>query len=66
MISVQTIANQGLDAGYWAESVEWIAGSQGDDLIYAGATVYGAEGGDGDDLIDGRFAEVRRRKPAWF
>lgn len=55
-ISIQTVANQGLDAGYWAQSVEWIAGSAGDDLIYAGATLHGAEGGGGNDLVDGRFA----------
>ena len=55
MISVQTIANQGLDAGFWAESVEWIAGSAGDDLIYTGATQIGAEGGAGGDLIDARL-----------
>ncbi|MEZ5898972.1 MAG: Ig-like domain-containing protein [Hyphomicrobiaceae bacterium] len=56
MISIQTIANQGLDAGYWAQSVEWLAGSSGDDRIYVGATLLGAEGGQGDDLLDGRLA----------
>ncbi len=56
MISIQTIANSGLDAGFWAEFVEWIAGSAGDDLIYTGATQIGAEGGDGADLIDVRLA----------
>ncbi|MEQ1714510.1 MAG: hypothetical protein ABL907_00770, partial [Hyphomicrobium sp.] len=58
MISVQTMANQGLDAGYWANSVEWIAGSAGDDLIYAGATLRGVEGGGGNDLLDGRLAPL--------
>lgn len=57
-LSVQTVANQGLDAGYWAQSVEWIAGSAGDDLIYAGPSLFGAEGGAGNDLVDGRFAEA--------
>jgi len=55
MISVQTIANQGLDAGYWAQSVEWLSGSEGDDLIYAGATLRGVDGGLGNDLLDGRL-----------
>lgn len=55
MISVQTIANQGLDAGYWAQSVEWLSGSEGDDLIYAGATLRGVDGGPGNDLLDGRL-----------
>lgn len=55
-ISIQTIAKSGLDAGYWAQSVEWIAGSSADDLIYTGPTLIGAEGGDGDDLIDGRLS----------
>lgn len=55
-ISVQTIANMGEDAGYWAQSVEWLAGSNGDDLIYTNSSVRGAEGADGDDTLDARLA----------
>ena len=54
-ISIQTISNQGLDAGIWAQSVEWIQGGSGDDLIYTGSQI-GAEGGGGNDLLDGRLA----------
>ncbi|HMN38497.1 MAG TPA: Ig-like domain-containing protein [Hyphomicrobium sp.] len=56
MISIQTIANQGQDAGYWAQSVEWLAGSSGDDRIYAGASLMGVEGGQGNDVLDARLA----------
>ncbi len=56
IISVQTIENAGQDAGIWAQSVETIAGSSGDDQIYAGATITVVDGGRGDDLLDGRLA----------
>ena len=55
-VSVQTIANSGEDAGYWAQSVEWLIGSNGDDMIYTAGSVRGAEGADGDDVVDGRMA----------
>lgn len=55
-LSIQTQSNSGLDAGYWALSVETLAGSDGDDLIYAGAGVLSVDGGDGDDVIDGRLS----------
>ena len=58
MMSVQTVANSGEDAGYWAQSVEWLEGSNGNDLIYTNASVFGAEAGTGDDLIDGRLADA--------
>lgn len=57
LISVQTEENAGQDAGYWAQSVEWITGSAGDDRIYAGGSLKGAEGGDGNDTVDGRLAQ---------
>ena len=55
-ISVQTQSNEGLDAGYWLRSVEWITASTGDDLIYAGPDLLGVEGSDGDDIIDARLS----------
>ena len=55
-MSVQSQANEGLDAGYWVKSVEWIIGSSGDDLIYTGASMLGVDGFDGDDLIDARLS----------
>lgn len=58
MISIQTAENEGLDAGYWAQSVEWLAGSAGDDRIYAGGSLTYVEGGSGNDIIDGRFAPM--------
>ncbi len=57
MISVQALANEGLDAGFWVSSLEWFAGSKGNDEIYTGGSMRGAEGGDGDDLIDTRLTE---------
>lgn len=57
LISIQTEANEGLDAGYWAESVEWLRGGAMDDRIYAGTTLKGIEGGKGNDLLDGREAQ---------
>ncbi|PPC88347.1 MAG: hypothetical protein CTY31_04750 [Hyphomicrobium sp.] len=54
-ISIQTLANAGDDAGYWAQSVEWLQGSDGDDRIYVGASVVGVEGGVGNDVIDARL-----------
>lgn len=56
--SVQTLANAGLDAGYWVDSAEWISGSQGDDRIYSGPQITGVEGAGGDDLIDTRLASA--------
>lgn len=56
LISVQTQENAGLDAGYWAQSVEWVTGSAGNDRIYAGGGLRGADGGDGGDVVDGRLA----------
>ncbi|HPG88378.1 MAG TPA: tandem-95 repeat protein, partial [Hyphomicrobium sp.] len=55
-MSVQSRGNEGLDAGYWVKSVEWITASGGDDLIYAGPSLLGVEGFDGDDMIDARLA----------
>jgi Ca2+-binding RTX toxin-like protein len=55
LISIQTIANAGQDAGIWAHSVEFITGSNGNDIIYAGATVSVVDGGRGDDVLDGRL-----------
>lgn len=55
-ISVQSQSNEGLDAGYWVKSVEWITASSGDDLIYAGPSLLGIDGADGDDLIDARLS----------
>jgi VCBS repeat-containing protein len=57
IISVQALANEGLDAGYWVKSAEWFTGSKADDKIYAGGSLLGVEGGDGDDIIDGRLAD---------
>lgn len=54
-VSIQTLANAGDDAGYWAQSVEWLQGSDGDDRIYVGASVVGVEGGAGSDVIDARL-----------
>ncbi|MFN0217709.1 MAG: Ig-like domain-containing protein [Hyphomicrobium sp.] len=54
--SIQLESNEGLDAGYWALSVEWLAGSDGDDRIYSGASTFGVEGGGGGDIIDARLA----------
>ena len=56
IISVQAQANEGLDAGYWVKSAEWLSGSQSGDKIYAGGGLLGVEGNDGDDLIDGMLA----------
>ena len=56
IVSIQALVNAGEDAGYWAQSVEWLAGSNADDLIYTGPSILGAEGGKGDDLLDGRLA----------
>ncbi len=56
MISVQTIANSGQDAGIWAQSVETIVGSDAGDFIYAGENVTIVDGGGGDDILDGRLA----------
>lgn len=55
-ISVQTEGNEGLDAGYWLRSVEWITASGGDDRIYAGPGLLGIDGFDGDDIIDARLS----------
>lgn len=55
LVSIQTVANQGLDAGYWVQSAEYLIGSAGNDLIYAGATLTTVDGGQGDDLLDGRL-----------
>ena len=57
LISIQTLANAGQDAGIWAQSVEFITGSDGDDIIYAGATVTVVDGGRGDDILDGRLVD---------
>lgn len=54
MTAVQTVANQGLDAGYWVRSAEWLQGSKSGDKIYGGNETRGIEGGAGNDLIDGR------------
>ena len=54
--SVQTIANAGLDAGYWVQSLEWLIGSSAGDKIYSGAGLHGVEGGDGNDILDARLA----------
>ncbi len=56
LTSVQTVANSGLDAGYWLQSLEWVIGSSADDSIYTGKEMLGAEGGDGNDIIDARLA----------
>jgi VCBS repeat-containing protein len=56
LTAVQTAANQGLDAGYWVRSAEWIEGSRGNDKIYAGAATLGVDGGAGDDIVDGRLS----------
>ncbi len=58
MISIQTVANEGLDAGYWVQSAEFLMGSAAGDQIYAGATLTAVDGGQGDDLIDGRLVEA--------
>ncbi len=55
-LSIQTVANSGQDAGYWALSVESLSGSEGDDQIYAGAAVLNVDGGKGNDIIDGRLS----------
>lgn len=55
MISIQTVANEGLDAGYWVQSAEYLIGSAAGDLIYAGASLTAVDGGRGDDLLDGRL-----------
>ena len=55
-ISVQTQTNEGLDAGYWLRSAEWITASAGDDRIYTSADLLGVEGFDGDDIIDARLS----------
>ncbi len=57
-VSVQALSSLGEDAGYWAQSVEWLAGGGGDDLIYTNASVLGAEGDAGDDTLDGRLSEM--------
>jgi len=53
-VVVQTAANAGQDAGFWARSVEWLIGGSGDDRFYTAPWVRGVESGDGDDLIDAR------------
>lgn len=55
-ISVQTQSNEGLDAGYWLRSAEWITASSGDDRIYVGGNLLGVDGFDGDDIIDARLS----------
>ena len=54
--SIQTASSSGQDAGYWADSAEWIIGSGSNDLIYTSPALLGADGGQGDDVIDGRLA----------
>ncbi|MDX2306900.1 MAG: cadherin-like domain-containing protein [Hyphomicrobium sp.] len=44
------------NGGLWLESIEWLAGSAGDDRLYAPETLRGLEGGAGNDHIDGRSA----------
>lgn len=61
MISVQTQENAGEDAGYWAQSVEWLAGSSGNDSIYGGGSLKGIDGGDGNDLVHGRLSDAFSR-----
>ena len=56
--SIQTLSNAGEDAGIWANSLEWVDGSRGNDLIFAGPTMRGADGGDGDDLLDARLSSA--------
>jgi Ca2+-binding RTX toxin-like protein len=58
LISIQTVENQGLDAGFWAQSAEFLAGSAAGDFIYAGATLKSVAGGEGDDVLDGRLVEA--------
>ena len=57
LISVQTQANEGLDAGFWVNSAEWLGGSKSNDKIYAGGGLLGVEAGDGNDLIDARHVD---------
>ncbi|MGD9669124.1 MAG: hypothetical protein AB7U75_08700 [Hyphomicrobiaceae bacterium] len=40
------------EGGIWIDSVEWVIGSSGNDMIYANAGLRGIEGGEGDDFID--------------
>ncbi len=40
------------EGGIWIDSVEWVIGTSGDDMIYANASLRGTEGGEGDDFID--------------
>lgn len=61
MVSIQTLENQGLDAGYWAQSLEWVTGSAGDDRIYAGGGLHGVEGAGGNDLLDARLVTAFSR-----
>jgi Ca2+-binding RTX toxin-like protein len=42
------------EAGIWVEEADWVVGSSGDDIIYAGVGLHGIEGGEGADLIDAR------------
>lgn len=55
MISIQTVENEGLDAGYWVQSAEYLTGSAAGDFIYTGATLLAVDGGKGDDVLDGRL-----------
>ncbi|MGQ0455747.1 MAG: Ig-like domain-containing protein [Hyphomicrobium sp.] len=56
MTSIQLSANEGLDAGYWAQSIESLTASDRDDRIYAGPAILNVDGGKGDDVIDARLA----------
>ena len=46
------------DGGLWSTSLEWLAGSAGDDRIYAGPSLIGVEGGAGNDVLSGRQASA--------
>ena len=61
-ISVQTLANTGEDAGYYATGVEWLEGSRGNDKIFVNSSIIGVEAGNGDDLIDARLVTAFSRK----
>lgn len=52
LVSVQAKDSVGQAAGYWAKSLEWVAGSDGDDAIYVGGSLKGAQGGKGDDILE--------------
>lgn len=53
---VQAASHAGSDAGFWAQSTEWLIGGQFNDTIYASPTLRGVDGGAGNDMIDGRLA----------